>query len=213
MGRLFHTRAAGRRFHVALRGPEWGRTVATLRSPTTPPPIVPIQTDRLCLVEATAPLLLAEMEGPGALARLLGARVGDEWPPPLYDADAVEWALDQVRLDARCEEWGMRYMRMEHSDEGGREVVGVAGYKGPPDADGRVEIGYSVVPTYHRRGLASEAVAALVAHAAQSPEVTCVVAHTLRHLAPSMGVLRKSGFERDETFDDDGVVRFVRVVR
>lgn len=107
----------------------------------------------------------------------------------------------------------MRYMRLEDSDDGGREVVGVAGFKGPPDGEGQVEIGYAVVPTYHRRGLASEAVEALVAYAADTDEVTRVVAHTLPHLTPSMGVLEKTGFVLDDAFDDDGVVRFVRVLR
>lgn len=150
------------------------------------------------------------MEGAAALSRLLVARVGEEWPPPLFDADALEWALDQVRIDPRFEEWGMRYMVLRDSDGGGPEAVGVAGYKGPPDTESEVEIGYSVLPSYQRRGLASEAVAALMAHAFDLHGVARIVAHTLRHLDPSIGVLRKNGFTLEAELDDEGLVRFAR---
>jgi ribosomal-protein-alanine N-acetyltransferase len=117
------------------------------------------------------------MEGAAALSRLLVARVGEEWPPPLFDAEALEWALDQVRID---------------------------------DTENEVEIGYSVLPSYHRRGLASEAVAALMAHAFDLHGVARIVAHTLMHLDPSIGVLRKNGFTLEAELDDEGVVRFER---
>ena len=40
-------------------------------------------------------------------------------------------------------------------------VIGDAGFFGPPGDDGTVEVGYSIVPSRRRRGLASEAVGAL----------------------------------------------------
>jgi RimJ/RimL family protein N-acetyltransferase len=186
-----------------------GHDVA-VRERASHPFSVLIETPRLDLVAATAPCLLAEMEGPAALSRLIGARVGEEWPPPLFDADALEWALDQVRIDPRFEEWGMRYMVLRDSDAGGAEAVGVAGYKGPPDAENEVEIGYSVLPSYHRRGLASEAVAALVAHAFDLHGVNRIVAHTLPHLDASIGVLHRTGFTLEAELDGEDVVRFVR---
>lgn len=174
-----------------------------------------LRTPRMDLVPATAPLLLAEMEGGDALARTLGARVGPQWPPDLYDADAVEWSLDQVRADPRFEEWGMRYLVVREADGGGREVVGVAGYKGPPDAEATVEVGYAVVPAYRRRGLATEAVLALVEHALEEEAVDRIVAHTLPHLDASLGVLRRTGFrfEGHHEAEDGGVVRYVRTRR
>lgn len=159
---------------------------------------------------ATAPLLMAEMDGPSSLGRMLGARIGAQWPPPLFDADALEWSLDQVRADPRFEIWGMRYLVIRDSDDGGGEAVGIAGYKGPPN-DGGVEIGYSVVPAYQRRGLATEAVLALVDHAFGDGGVDRVVAHTLPHLEPSIGVLRRAGF-RFECDADEGGIAVVRYV-
>lgn len=170
-----------------------------------------LRTSRLDLVAATAPVLMAEMEGPDALARLLEARVGADWPPALYDAEALEWSLDQVRADPRFEVWGMRYVVLRDSDPGGPEVVGVAGFKGPPTG-GEVEVGYAIVTAVQRRGLATEAVLALVELAFAHDGVVRVVAHTLPDLAPSLGVLRKAGFRFDGDIEDDGValVRYAR---
>jgi SAM-dependent methyltransferase len=78
-------------------------------------------------------------------------------------------------------------------------LVGSAGYKGPPIGDG-VEIGYSIVPSWRRRGLATEACGALI-ESAWARGADRVVAHTFAHLDASIGVLRKLGFELTESSD------------
>ena len=45
--------------------------------------------------------------------------------------------------------------------DGTRRVVGSIGFHGPPDEQGRLEIGYSVDPRYRRQGFAREAVRAM----------------------------------------------------
>ena len=54
---------------------------------------------------------------------------------------------------------------------GKAEVVGDIGFHGPPDAEGMVEIGYSVAEPWRRRGFATEAALALSAWAARQPGV------------------------------------------
>ncbi|MEV7553643.1 GNAT family N-acetyltransferase [Amycolatopsis sp. NPDC089917] len=54
-------------------------------------------------------------------------------------------------------------------------AVGTAGYHGPPDTSGMVEIGYAVDPSYRRRGYARAALESLLARAAKEPQV-----HTVR---------------------------------
>ena len=50
-------------------------------------------------------------------------------------------------------------------------AVGRAGYHGPPDAAGMVEVGYSIDPQYRRQGYARAALRALLARAAAEPPV------------------------------------------
>jgi RimJ/RimL family protein N-acetyltransferase len=93
-----------------------------------------------------------------------------------------------------------------HRDE--RQLIGSAGFKGAPDADGVVEIAYGIVPTFGGRGYATEAAHALVAHAFGSGLVQRVRAHTLPTKNASTRVLTKCGFQRigDVVDPDDGPV-------
>jgi [ribosomal protein S5]-alanine N-acetyltransferase len=87
-------------------------------------------------------------------------------------------------------------------------VIGSAGFKGPPDAEGVVEIAYAIAPGHQGRGYATEAAAALVAFALGDGRVRGVRAHTLPTPNASTRVLAKCGFERvGEVVDpEDGLV-------
>lgn len=73
------------------------------------------------------------------------------------------------------------------------QVVGGAGFHGPPDRDGMVEIGYGLVPSARGHGYATEAALALVDLAARlgARRVTAELAHDN---PPSANVLRRAGF-------------------
>jgi RimJ/RimL family protein N-acetyltransferase len=93
-----------------------------------------------------------------------------------------------------------------HRDSDG--VVGRCGFKGPPDADGVVEIAYGVSSEHEGKGYATEAAQALVSYAFSHGQVRVVRAHTLPRLIASTRVLTKCGFQRvGEVVDpEDGLV-------
>lgn len=87
-------------------------------------------------------------------------------------------------------------------------MVGQCGFKGPPDADGTVEIAYCVEPEWQGNGYATEAAEGMVAYAFGQEGVRLVRAHTLPEENASGRVLTKAGFLKvGEVVDpDDGPV-------
>jgi RimJ/RimL family protein N-acetyltransferase len=91
-----------------------------------------------------------------------------------------------------------------------RIAVGRAGYHGPPDGNGMVEVGYSIDPQYRRQGYARAALRALLARAVADPGV-----HTLRatiapdNLASRDLVLAHGLVEVGEQMDDDDGLEIV----
>lgn len=92
---------------------------------------------------------------------------------------------------------------------GSLTLIGTAGYKGPP-VDGVVEVGYGIVSDQRRKGYASEATNALVAHAFADERVRLIIAETLPELVGSQGVLRVCGFSAAGAGSEPGVLRYER---
>jgi ribosomal-protein-alanine N-acetyltransferase len=166
-----------------------------------------LRTERLELVPATRNLLDAALESTSALSAGLGASVPPTWPPDLLDRPALEFVRDLLAGGDHVPAWWMYFVLLP-GERGERVLIGSIGYKGPPSPDGTVEVGYGIVSDHQRRGYASEAVRALVAHAFAVPEVHRVIAETLPELTPSIGVLRKCGFELTGDGSEPGVIRF-----
>ena len=166
-----------------------------------------IRTERLELVPATPELTRAALDGPRALASGLGASVPPTWPPEYLDPPSLEYTLDRLAGGAVQAAWWLHFFVLADSGSG-RILIGSGGYKGPPSADGTIEVGYGIVSDHRRRGFASEAVRGLLAHAFGFPEVQRVIAETLPELTPSIGVLRKCGFRPIGEGSEPGVLRF-----
>ncbi|MBU1305810.1 MAG: GNAT family N-acetyltransferase, partial [Alphaproteobacteria bacterium] len=75
-------------------------------------------------------------------------------------------------------------------------VVGLCSYKGPPDLNGVVEIGYGVAPSCRQRGYATRAVAHLLTVAARDSSIRSMVAETTTENLASQRVLERNGFVR-----------------
>lgn len=170
-----------------------------------------LRSDRLTLIASTLVHVRTELESPDQLATLLGAAVSTEWPTGEYDRDAMEFF--RARLEQGGEEvegWYGWYAVREADLEGPRTLVGAGGFFGPADAEGTVEVGYSVLPEWQRRGYASEIVQALVDHAFTFPHIERVIAHTTKANPASISVLLRGGFHAEGAGREFGTLRFER---
>jgi RimJ/RimL family protein N-acetyltransferase len=93
-------------------------------------------------------------------------------------------------------------------------AVGRAGYHGPPDAEGLVEVGYSVDPAYRRQGYARAALEALLARAAREPAVRIVRASISPDNVASLRLVAQYGFVAvgEQWDDEDGLETIYEVV-
>jgi RimJ/RimL family protein N-acetyltransferase len=100
------------------------------------------------------------------------------------------WSLrvKQVTADPASAPWFVRAVVA-----GPDTVVGHAGFHGPPDPDGMVEIGYATLPEHRRRGHARAAVGELLAYAREHGATT-VRASVSPTNEPSLALVRSVGF-------------------
>jgi RimJ/RimL family protein N-acetyltransferase len=115
-----------------------------------------------------------------------------EYPlPDSIDAIATVFAAHQAMMGAIAESpaWWIHQIVVDGT------VVGDIGFHGPPGADGIVEIGYSVVPAWRRRGVASRA-CDLILQLAWQDGAEIVLAETDHDNVASQAVLLGSGFRR-----------------
>lgn len=103
---------------------------------------------------------------------------------------SADW-LARLHASTSADPWTHGFSLVER---GTGIAIGKCGFKGPPAADGVVEIAYAVDPDHRGKGYATEAAEALVNYAFGSARVHVVRAHTLPEPNASTRVLAKCGF-------------------
>lgn len=148
-----------------------------------------IRTPRLTIV-------LYEPEGVLAWVATLPQETQREFPE--------QW-LQQIRAARPGDFWQLAFDVRLHDGHS----VGGCTFKGPPDHEGVVELGYGIDETHRNRGYATEVVKAIVEFAAGKPGVRTVRAHTKLDNVASQRVLDKCGFVMLGKIEDleDGTVR------
>jgi [ribosomal protein S5]-alanine N-acetyltransferase len=150
----------------------------------------------VALVSTTPERLAAARTSAPALAAALGAALPGDWPPEHIDDGFWQWIADALSARPDSGEWLNWFVLHENA------LAGTAGFKGPPDAEGWVEVGYSVVPSRQRRGIATHAVRLLVAHAFADPRVNGVAAETIPDNEASIKVATRAGLSPLEGRED-----------
>ncbi len=148
-----------------------------------------ILTPRLRLIPCDDTLYDAIRMGNNILARVLGANVPKKWTDfrdtfgPMY----IHW-----KAHPELQDWWTHLIVYRPDNI----LIGVCGYKGEPDAQGVVEIGYEIRASHRSKGLATEAARGLVEHAFSYTEVQKVIAHTISEENYSSMLLQKLGFTK-----------------
>lgn len=146
-------------------------------------------TDRLILAPYTKEIGRDILAGDYHKLYDLGFNLARGWP----DAVALDTIprilinLEKVSAPTGFETWMI--VKKE-----GMQVIGDAGFKGVPDGDGAVDIGYGIIKEEHKKGYALEAAQALVNWAFLQPQVKKITAKCLIANIASANVLRKLRF-------------------
>ncbi len=164
-----------------------------------------IATAHLRLLPMGPAQLLALGEGVAQFEAVTGLHAAEGLRGFFVSGDVSPAWLERLRASTEYDPWKHGFAVVEGGSD---TVVGLASFKGPPDADGVVEIAYGIVPLYEGRGYATEAATALVGFAQHDDRVRVLRAHTLPERNASTHVLTKCGFELlGEVIDpEDGLV-------
>jgi RimJ/RimL family protein N-acetyltransferase len=166
-----------------------------------------ILSERLELVSLSPAALGALLDGrTGDAAELVDGRLADGWPGG--HERFFELRLGQVQRDPSLQPWLVRALVLRE----GRDVVGHAGFHGPPGVNGKqdstaVELGYEVFEQFRRRGLATEATAALIGWARDEHGVRRFILSIAPANEPSLAIAAKLGFEHtgEQWDEEDGL--------
>lgn len=150
-----------------------------------------IRTERLKLMVCGPVIAKAAASADLADRAGLPVTLPDAWP----EQDLKEFLpvlVEQMEQEPATAVWAVWLMVGPATNR----VMGDLGFKGPPDADGQVEIGYGILPEHRRQGYAFEAVQALVDWAFRERSVSAVLAECLDDNIGSIRILEKLGMER-----------------
>jgi [ribosomal protein S5]-alanine N-acetyltransferase len=154
------------------------------------------------LLECDATILQKAIEGDKSLSEYLNVNIPKRWTE--FGEMIFHHTLKIISKNPTQTPWTTYFPIFKAENM----LIGTCGYKGSPDSEGMVEIGYEVAEDYRGRGIATEIVNLLINNAFTYPNVQIIQAHTLANTNASTRVLEKSGFLwiKEITDPDDGQI-------
>ena len=140
---------------------------------------------------------------------MLGVDVPEDFAAS--EEDFFRLRLGQMQRDPSLQEWLVRAVVLRET----RETLGHAGFHGPPGVNGKndpaaVELGYTTFASFRGRGLATEAVSALMDWAHGERGVGRFILSISPENAPSLAIARKLGFvQAGEQWDEEDGLELV----
>ena len=190
-------------FVFDLKGPETLRFLILLKKGAKNKTCMKtIYTPHLQLISCDREIFESIFQGDKALARKLGIKVSGQWSE--FGLEPIRFGHQALDNDPSLEGW-WTYLVIHSSDN---RLIGTCGYKGKPNKQGIVEIGYEVMEEYRNRGFATELAKGLIKNAFSFPRVKIVQAHTLAEKNASGTVLTRCGmtFIHELADPEDGLI-------
>lgn len=151
-----------------------------------------LETTHLRLIPLPLEYLRLLVKDRRELERRLGLQISADRPNILVQAMLENEILPAVLADPGAYEWHTEWQIALKSEN---RIIGGFCFKGQPDEQGEIEIGYGMHPDYRNRGFMTEAVGAAIDWALTQEGVKAVRAETELTNIPSIRVLEKAGLE------------------
>ena len=162
------------------------------------------QTERLEVVSLSASHARAATDRREEFAAMLNARIDDDWPLPDF-AEYLPVMARTLERDTELMAYGGVMILREP-----RIVIGEVGLHGAPK-DGRAEVGYSIVPSWRKRGIATEGLQGLMKWAYETLTISRLAARCLPENQSSKRVLEKNGFKFVSGPDREGLLHYAHI--
>lgn len=107
----------------------------------------------------------------------------------------IEKYLKELKKDKTLLGWGVWLV----IDKQTNRIIGDIGFKGKPDIEKTVEVGYGITPSEQNKGFATEALRCLIMWAFNSNMVNTIIAECLATNTPSIKVLEKLNMKKIQT--------------
>jgi len=117
------------------------------------------------------------------LASILNLNLKETWK---HSIDHFDFFYKKFKNDPSVLNWWIYFIVLQSE----KTIIGSCGFKGKPDINGEVEIGYEILKEYRNQGYASETAATLIKFAFENPEVKKIKASTYSLENASVHVLK-----------------------
>ena|SRR6476660_1169079 len=150
-----------------------------------------IETERLKLIPFTRQHYEVILKNDNvSLGKLLEVETPESWSVDKNAKEAIPALIGFFESLKGDTSWGSYFIILQKQ----HRLIGSCGFKGNPDFDNYVEIGYEIHPSFQSRGFGTEAAKALIDFAF-TKNISGIKAHTLREENNSVHILQKLGFK------------------